>query len=166
MNIALYTTQIPRVMFPHQEITAIIVLSQERAKELLELMNDITIRATTSSTIFRISSFEASALIVPAYALEQLPAPNDFIILPEDFSVNAITRIKLIHANVMPRYANWSAVDENNRFIFTTADLPAEVLTLAARGESLPPGSTNASLNNIPSTSDLSLITTERKWLH
>jgi hypothetical protein len=166
MNIALYTTQIPRVTFPHQEITAIIVLSQERARDLLELMNDITIRATTSSTIFRISSFEASALIVPAYALEQLPAPNDFIILPEDFSVNAITRIKLIHANVMPRYTNWSAVDENNRFILTTADLPVEVLTLAARGEALPPGSTNASLNNSLSTSEFSLITTERKWLH
>jgi hypothetical protein len=128
-------------------------------------MNDITIRATSSSTIFRISSFEPAALIVPAYALEQLPAPNDFIVLPDHFTVNAITPIKLIHANVMPRYTNWSATDENNRFILTTADLPAEVLTLAARGESLPPGSTNASVNNIHSTSDTSLITTERKWL-
>ncbi len=66
----------------------------------------------------------------------------------------------------MPRYTNWSAVDENNRFILTTADLPAEVLKLAARGESLPPGSTNASVNHTLSTSEVSLITTERKWLH
>lgn len=88
------------------------------------------------------------------------------IVTGKSYQRMRITRIKLIHANVMPRYINWSAVDENNRFIFTTADLPAEVLTLAARGESLPPGTTNDSLTNIPSTSELSLITTELKWLH
>lgn len=166
MNIALYTTQIPHVTSPHQEITAIVDLSQERALELLELMNDITLRAATSSTIFRISSFEPAALIVPAYALEQLPAPNDFIILPDDYSVNAITPIKLVHANVMPLYTNWSAIDQANRFILTTADLNAEVLKLVARGESLPPGSSNATVNNLLSTSAYSLITIERNWLH
>ena len=105
-------------------------------------------------------------MIVPTYALEQLPAPNDFIVLTDDYSVNAITPIKLIHANVMPLYANWSAIDENNRFILTTADLNSEVLKLAARGESLPPGSTNATVNTSLSTAPNSLITKERKWLH
>ena len=165
MNIALYTTQIPPATSPQQEIIAIIDLSQERALELLALMNDITLRATTSSTIFRISSFEPDALIVPAYALKHLPAANDFLILPEDYSVTAITPIKLIHANVMPLYTNWSAIDENDRFIFTTVDLNAQLLKLVARGKSLLPGSTNATLNTI-STSPDSLITTESKWLH
>ncbi len=165
MNIALSTTQIPPPTSTRQEIIAIIDLSKERALELLALMNDITLRAATSSTIFRISSFEPDALIVPAYALKQLPAANDFIILPDDYSVTAITPIKLIHANIMPLYTNWSATDENDRFILTTVDLNAQLLKLIARGQSLPPGSTNATLTTL-STSSGSLITTESKWLH
>lgn len=165
MNIALHTTQIPPVAPPSQEIIAIVDLSRERALELLELMNDITRRAATSSTTFRISSFEPNALIVPAYALKDAPAENDFLILPEDYSVSAITPIKLIHANVMPLYANWSATDLHDRFIITTMDLNAHVLKLVARGDSLAPGSTIASINTL-STYAHSLITTERNWLH
>jgi hypothetical protein len=163
MNIALSTTQIPPATSIRQEIIAIIDLSKERALELLALMNDITLSATTSSTTFRISSFERDALIVPAYALKQLPAANDFLILPEDYTVTDTTPIKLIHANLMPRYTNWSATDENDRFILTTIDLNAQLLKLVARGKSLPPGSTNATLNSL---SPDSLITTECKWLH
>ena len=165
MNIALSTTQIPPPPSSRPQIIAIIDLSKERASELLALMHDITLRAATSSTIFRISSFEPNALIVPADALKQLPPANDFVILPEDYSVTAITPIKLIHANVMPLYTNWSATDENDRFILTTVDLNAQLLTLVARGKSLSPGSTNATLNTLL-TSSASLITTERKWLH
>ena len=164
MNIALSTTQVPPATSPQQRIIAIIDLSQERALELLTLMNDITLRAASSSTIFRISSFEQNALIVPAYALTTLPAPNDFLILPEDFSMTALTPIKLIHANVMPRYTNWSATDENDEFILTTTDLNARLFHLVARGQSLPPGSTNTTLNTL-STSDF-LMTTENNWLH
>jgi hypothetical protein len=164
MNIALFTTQIPPATSPQQRIIAIVDLSQERALELLTLMNDITLRAANSSTIFRISSFEQNAVIVPAYALTTLPAPHDFLILAEDFSMTALTPIKLIHANVMPRYTNWSATDENDDFILTTIDLNARLLQLVARGQSLPPGSTNATLNTL-STSDF-LMTTENNWLH
>jgi hypothetical protein len=164
MNIALSTTQIPPATSPQQRIIAIVDLSQERALELLTLMNDITLRAASSSTIFRISSFEQNAVIVPASALSTLPAPHDFLILPEDFSMTALTPIKLIHANVMPRYTNWSATDENDDFILTTIDLNARLLQLVARGKSLPPGSTNATLNTL-STSDF-LMTTENNWLH
>ena len=164
MNIALSTTQIPPATSPQQRIIAIVDLSQERALELLTLMNDITLRAASSSTIFRISSFEQNAVIVPASALSTLPAPHDFLILPEDFSMTALTPIKLIHANVMPRYTNWSATDENDDFILTTIDLNARLLQLVARGKSLPPGSTNTTLNTL-STSDF-LMTTENNWLH
>ena len=164
MNIALSTTQIPPATSPQQRIIAIVDLSQERALELLTLMNDITLRAASSSTIFRISSFEQNAVIVPASALSTLPAPHDFLILPEDFSMTPLTPIKLIHANVMPRYTNWSATDENDDFILTTIDLNARLLQLVARGKSLPPGSTNATLNTL-STSDF-LMTTESNWLH
>ena len=165
MYIALYTTQIPPITDPKQEISAIVDLSKERALELLELMNDITRRAATSSTIFRISSFEANALIVPAYALNQGPAFNDFLILPEDFSVTDTTPIKLIHANVMPLYTNWSATDPDSNFILTTIDLNSQVLKLVARGDSLAPGSTNIALDNL-TTLARSIITSEPKWLH
>jgi len=165
MYIALYTTQIPPVTDSRREIIAIVDLSQERALELLELMNDITRRAATSSTIFRFSSFEPNALVVPAYALKQVPASNDFLILPEDFSVTDTTPIKLIHANVMPRYTNWSATDPDNHFILTTIDLNAHVLKLVARGDSLTPGTTNVALDTL-STFAESLITRERNWLH
>jgi hypothetical protein len=166
MNIALFSTQIPRVVSPHQEITAIIDLSQERAVELLELMNDITARAISSSTIFRVSSFETSALIVPAYALPELPTPNDFIVLRDDYVVNAVTPIKLIHANVMPLYVNWAATDEQDRFMINTSDLDAEVLRIVARGETLQPGTTSQSLTCARNPSHGSLITPERNWLH
>lgn len=165
MNIALHTTQIPPIARPSEEIIAIVDLSRERALELLELMNDITRRAATSSTIFRISSFEPNALIVPAYALKKSPPQNDFLILPEDYSVSAITPIKLIHANAMPLYTNWSATDLHDRFIITTMDLNTHVLKLVARGDSLAPGSTNSTLNTL-STYAHSLITTERNWTH
>ena len=164
MNIALSTTQIPPADST-QEIITIIDLSQERALELLALMSDITLRATNSSTIFRISSFEPDALIVPAYALKQLPAATDFLILPEDYKVTAITPIKLIHANVMPFYANWSATDENDCFTLTTVDINAQLLKLVSRGQSLPPGSTNATLNTLTTSPD-ALIITEPQWLH
>ena len=162
MNIALSTTQIPPATSGPQEIITIIDLLQERALELLALMSDITLRATTSSTIFRISSFEPDALIVPAYALKQLPAANDFLILPEDYKVTAITPIKLIHANVMPLYANWSATDENDRFILTTVDISAQLLRLVSRGQSLRPGSTNATFTTSPDA----LVLTEPQWIH
>jgi hypothetical protein len=165
MRIALSTTQIPPATSEPQEIIAIVDLSQERALELLALMNDITLRATNSSTTFRISSFERDALIVPACTLKELPAANDFLILPEDYSVTAITPIKLIHANVMPLYTNWSATDENERFILTTVDLTSQLLKLVARGQSLPPGSTNATLDTL-STSTNALIIVEHQWLH
>jgi hypothetical protein len=164
MHIALSTTQIPPATSTPQEIIAIVDLSQERALELLALMNDITLRATNSSTTFRISSFERDALIVPAYAMKELPAANDFLILPEDYSVTAITPIKGIHANVMPLYTNWSATDENDRFILTTVDLTSQLLKLVARGQSLTPGSTNATLNTLSSTD--ALIIAEQQWLH
>lgn len=163
MHIALSTTQIPPATSKPQEIIAIVDLSKERALELLALMNDITLRATTSCTTFRISSFERDALIVPAYALKELPAANDFLVLPEDYSVTAITPIKLIHANVMPLYTNWSATDENERFILTTADLTSQLLKLIARGQSLPPGSTNATLNTLSTNA---VIIAEQEWLH
>ena len=164
MHIALSTTKIPPATSTPQEIIAIVDLSQERALELLALMNDITLRATNSSTTFRISSFERDALIVPASALKELPAANDFLILPEDYSVTAITPIKGIHANVMPLYTNWSATDENDRFILTTVDLTSQLLKLVARGQSLTPGSTNATLNTLSSTD--ALIIAEQQWLH
>ena len=138
MNIALSTTQIPPATSPQQRIIAIVDLSQERALELLTLMNDITLRAASSSTIFRISTFEQNAVIVLAYALSTLPAPHDFLILPEDFSMTALTPIKLIHANVMPRYTNWSATDPNDDFILTTIDLNARLLQLVARNIRFP----------------------------
>jgi len=164
MNIALSTTQIPPATSPQQRIIAIVNLSQERALELLTLMNDITLRAASSSTIFRISSFERNAVIVPASALTTLPERNDFLILPEDFSTTAFTPIKLIHANVMPRYTNWTATDEDDAFIVTTVDLNARLLELVARVKALYPGSTNTTLNTL-SQSDF-LMTTENNWLH
>jgi|SRR5690242_11810821 len=165
MYIALDTTQIPPITDPRQEIIAILDLSKERALELLELMNDVTRRAATSSTIFRISSFEPNALMVPVYALKQAPPLNDFLILPEDFSVTDTTPIKLIHANVMPRYTNWSATDPDSNFILTTIDLNSQVLKLVARGDSLAPGSTKIALDNL-TTFARSIITSEPNWLH
>jgi len=94
-NIAFATTLIPPATSPHQQIVAIIDLTQERALELLELMNEIILRASVSSTLFRMSSFEPNALYVPAYALTTLPEPDDFVVLPHDYAVTAITPIKL-----------------------------------------------------------------------
>jgi hypothetical protein len=166
LNIALHTTQIPHVTSPHQEIITIIDLTHDRATELLELMNDITLRACASSTTFKISSFEPSALYVPAYALRELPSPDDFVILPSNFSVTAVTSIKLVHANIMPLFVNWTASDQNERFIVNTAELDAEIFKLVARGETLAPGSTSYSVKNAIRPSSGSLIAQERKCLH
>lgn len=166
LNIALHTTQVPPVTSPHQEVIAIINLTPERATELLELMNDITQRAATSSTTFKLSSFETSALFVPAYALSQLPSPDDFIILPPNYVVTTITPIKLVHANVLPFFIDWSATDENDGFIINTTALHADTLKLVACGKTLPSGSTSHSVTNTNRPSLVSLITAEGHWLH
>jgi hypothetical protein len=166
INIALPTTQIPPVTSPHQEIIAIIELTRERALELLELMNDITIRASSSSTTFRISSFEPAALYVPAFALTTLPAAGDFIVLPPDYAVTSLTPIKLVHTNVMPLFINWTATDENDRFLVNTAELDVEVLKAIASGLTLTPGSTSQSLKHAERPSADNIIIPEKTWLN
>jgi hypothetical protein len=165
-NIALHTTQIPPATSPHQEIIAILDLTRERALELLELMNEITLRASTSSTTFRISSFEPAALYVPAFALATLPPAGDFVVLPPDYIVTSLTPIKLVHTNVMPLFTNWTAIDENDRFLINTAELDAAVLKAIASGLTLPPGTTGHSLKNAQPPSHHDIITYEKNWLH
>jgi hypothetical protein len=63
----------------------------------------------------------------------------------------------------MPLFTNWSATDKNERFILTTADLTSQLLKLIARGQSLPPGSTNATLNTLSTNA---VIIAEQEWLH
>lgn len=165
-NIAFSTTLVPPTTSPHQQVVAIIDLTQERALELLELMNEITLRASVSSTLFRMSSFEPNALYVPAYALTTLPEPDDFVVLPHDYAVTAITPIKLAHTNVMPLYVNWTATEENDHFLINTAELDGEVLKAIASGLELPPGSTSRSLKNATRPSDKNTVTSEENWLH
>jgi hypothetical protein len=148
-NIALHTTQIPPATSPHQEIIAIIDLTRERALELLELMNEITLRASASSTAFRISSFETAALYVPAFALATLPPAGDFVVLPPDYTVTSLTPIKLVHTNVMPLFTN----------------LDAAVLKAIASGLTLPPGTTKHALKHAEPRSDHDIITCEENWL-
>ena len=164
-NIALHTTQIPPATSPHQEIIAIIDLTRERALELLELMNEIILRASASSTTFRISSFETAALYVPAFALATLPPAGDFVVLPPDYTVTSLTPIKLVHTNVMPLFTNWTATDENDRFLINTADLDAAVLKAIASGLTLPPGTTGHSLKHAEPRSDHDIITCDENWL-
>lgn len=135
-RIALRTTQIPPVTSPNQEIIAIIELTPERALELLELMREITMRASASSTTFRISSFERAALYAPACALTTLPSQGDFVVLPNDYTVTAtsLTPIKLVHTNVMPLFINWTAIAQNDRFLINSTELNVEVLKAVAYG--------------------------------
>jgi hypothetical protein len=166
INIALRTTQIPPVTSPHQEIIAIIELTPERALELLELMKAITLRASASSTTFRISSFERAALYVPACALTTLPSQGDFLILPPDYTVTSLTPIKLAHTNVMPLFINWTAIDQNDRFLINSTELNVEVLKAVAYGLPLPPGATRHSLQSHQRASDDSTLIYENTWLH
>jgi hypothetical protein len=168
-RIALRTTQIPPVTSPHQEIIAIIDLTPERALELLELMQEITMRASASSTTFRISSFERAALYAPACTLTTLPSQGDFVVLPPDYTVTAttLTPIKLVHTNVMPLFINWTAIDQNDRFLINSTELTVELLKAVACGFAIPPGATRQSLRNLhdPASEDSNLIY-ENTWLH
>lgn len=167
-RIALRTTQIPPVTSPHQEIIAIIELTPERALELLELMREITMRASASSTTFRISSFERAALYAPACALTVLPSPGDFVILPNDYTVTAssLTPMKLVHTNVMPLFINWTAIAQNDRFLINSTELNVEVLRAIAYGFPIPPGATRLYLQNLQLTSDDTTLLFENNWLH
>jgi hypothetical protein len=165
-TIALHTTQIPPIASPHQEIIAIIHLTRERALELLELMNEITLRASASSTTFRISSFERAALYVPSEALTMRPTPGDFIVLPPDYTVTSLSPIKLVHTNVMPLFINWAATDQGDRFLINTTDLDVELLKAVASGFTLAAGTTRHSLKSEqPLSNDNSLIY-EKTWIH
>jgi len=165
-NIALHTTQIPPVASPHEEIVAIIHLTRERALDLLELMNEITLRASTSSTTFRISSFERAALYAASDALTTRPTPGDFVVLPPDYIVSSLAPIKLVHTNVMPLFINWAATDQDDRFLVSTTDLNVELLKAVAAGLTLPPGTTRDSFKSQqPRSYDNSLIY-EQTWIH
>ena len=165
-NIALHTTQIPPVASPHQEIVAIIHLTRERALELLELMNEITLRASASSTTFRISSFERAALYVPSDALTSRPTPGDFVVLPPDYTVTSRAPIKLVHTNVMPLFINWAATDQDDRFLISTTDLDVELLKAVASGLTLPPGTTRLSLKSEQQPSYDNTLIYENTWIH
>lgn len=165
-NIALHTTQIPPIDSPHQEIVAIIHLTRERALELLELMNEITIRASASSTTFRISSFERAALYVPSDALASRPRPGDFLVLPPDYTVISLAPIKLVHTNVMPLFINWAATDQDDRFLISTTDLDVELLKAVASGLTLAPGTTRDSLKSEHRPSHDHSLIYERTWIH
>ena len=165
-NIALHTTQIPPNASPHQEIVAIIHLTPERALELLELMNEITLRASASSTTFRISSFERAALYVPSNALPSRPTPGDFLILPPDYTVTSLAPIKLVHTNVMPLFINWAATDQDDRFLVSTTDLDVELLKAVASGLTLPPGTTRHSLKTEHRPSHNNILISEQTWIH
>ena len=164
-NIALHTTQIPPAS-PHQEIVAIIHLTRERALELLELMNEITLRASASSTTFRISSFERAALYVPSEALTTRPSPGDFVVLPSDYTVTSLSPIKLVHTNVMPLFINWAATDQDDRFLISTTDLDVELLKAVASGLILPPGTTRHSLKSEQPPSNGNTLIYENTWIH
>ena len=165
-NIALHTTQIPPIASPLQEIVAIIHLTRERALELLDLMNEITLRASASSTTFRISSFERAALYVPSDALTTRPTPGDFVVLPSDYTVTSLTPIKLVHTNVMPLFINWAATDQDDRFLICTTDLDVELLKAVASGLILPPGTTRHSLKDETPPSNANTIVSENTWIH
>src|SRR5215217_4112333 len=165
-NIALHTTQIPPVASPHEEIVAIIHLTRERALELLELMNEITLRASTSSTTFRISSFERAALYVPSDALTTRPTPGDFVVLRPDYTVTSRAPIKLVHTNVMPLFINWAATDQDDRFLISTTDLDVELLKAVACGLTLPPGTTRLSLKSEHQPSTDNNLIYENTWIH
>ena len=166
-TIALHTTQIPPAPSPQQELVAIIHLTRERALELLELVNEITLRASSSSTTFRISSFERTAFYVPAMALTTRPTPTDFVVLPPDFTVPStyLSPIKQVHTNIMPHFIHWAATDEDDRFLISTTDLDVELLSAVASGLTLPPGTTRKSLKKEKHPSYQNLIY-ENTWIH
>ncbi|MCA1616468.1 MAG: hypothetical protein LC800_20710 [Acidobacteria bacterium] len=168
VNIALPTTRIPHVTLPGEEVVAIIDLTPERAKELLELMDDITVKATKSSKAFKISSFEPSALYVPAHALEarQRPGRGDFIVLDDNFTVSDITPVKVVHADVMPLFVTWEAYDQDEQFKLTTAELDHEILRLVARGETLAAGSTSRSVKNGTRPANEIILVKEYNYVH
>jgi hypothetical protein len=165
-DIALHTTQIPPTTSPHQEIVAIIHLTRERALELLELMNEITLRASASCNTFRISSFELGALYVPSEALTTRPTRGDFVVLPPDYTVTSRAPIKLVHTNVMPLFINWAATDQDDRFLISTTDLHVELLKAIASGLALPPGTTRHSLNGEHPASCDDSVMYEKTWIH
>ena len=167
-TIALHTTQIPPVAPPQQELVAIIHLTPERALELLELMNEITLRASTSSTTFRISSFERTAFYVPSTALTTRPTPGDFVVLPPDYSVtsSSLSPTKLVHTNIMPHFINWAATDQDDRFLISTTDLDVEFLTAVASGLTLPPGTTRTFLSKEQPPSYDDILIYEKTWIH
>ena len=162
--IALPTTRLPRVNHQFSSTTAIIKLDEQRAWELLELMRDITSKAEQSSRTFKISSFESNALYVPTHALLEAPAPNNFLVLPQDFEVSDITAVKVIHADVIPHFVSWEAYDPEETFKLTTAMLDSLTLEAIAKGLMFPPMSTRETIEQLAMRSN-SLFTLTKNWL-
>jgi hypothetical protein len=148
--LALATRAIPRDSTA-ESITAIIKLTPDRAQELLALMREIASLATTSSRVFKVSTFEPLALYVPTRTLRLRPEPNNFLVLPPDFEVSAIAQIKLVHADVLPFAVCWQAYDLNNRFTLTTSEINAQILHAIASGVAIPPCTVRETFTPLPS---------------
>lgn len=162
-SIALNTFRLPRLA--NKSVTAIIKIDQSRAQELLNLMREITIKAEQSSHTFKISSFESNALYVPSHALLEQPAPNDFLVLPEDFIVTDTTPVKMIHADVMPFQVVWEAYDPAENYKLTTASLEAFTLQIIARGIHLPPLSNRLTIQRLSDSSG-EIFSFTKKWIN
>jgi len=147
--LALATRAIPRDSTA-ESITAIIKLTPDRAQELLALMREIASLATTSSRVFKVSTFEPLALYVPTRTLHLRPEPNNFLVLPSDFEVSTIAQIKLVHADVLPFAVSWQAYDLHNRFTLTTSKIDPQILHAIASGVALPPCTVRETFTPLP----------------
>jgi hypothetical protein len=127
-------------------ITAIIQLTQDRAGTLLSAMRDMSFLATHSSSLFKLSSFETSALYVPNSNLGFTPPENDFVVLPSEFQVAQTIPLQYVHAEVFPSSIYWQASDEAQTFTLRTTEIQAPLLHLITNGAILEPGISSSTL--------------------
>ncbi len=160
--IALATSRLPPS--GNTSVTAIIKLDQERAAEILSLMQDITAKARHSSRTFKISSFEPNALYVPSHALLKEPAPDDFLVLEPNFTVTDVTPVKMIHADVTPFHVCWEAYDVNETFKLTTSSLHLRLIEAIAKGYLLPPDTNQAVFYQL-AKHPKEILTLTKHWL-
>jgi hypothetical protein len=126
--------------------TAIIQLDAKRTLDLLAAMKTITALAEHSSSLFKISSFEANVLYVPPNDLAFRPAPSNFLILLQRFKSYDPLPVEYVHADIFPWSVCWNASDQADNFSLSTTEVYPPLLNLIASGTLLEPGTSKENL--------------------
>ncbi len=149
--IILPTRQTPPLEAPERNLYAVVVITQSRASEILQQMEEARKLTARWEGVFQLACYDTGIFFVPPGCVDPAPEPERFAIFdPDTFRTPDTVRIVRPHVNVIPAGSViWSALDPEGRFQVSTIEVSRDVLEALALGGLLQPGDSHNALNYV-----------------